>query len=71
MILNVLKLNLLDNILTRTTSACAVKLFRNIVPLEKDKEQVLFINMRIKALWECPDQDEEVCAKHIVDTEKF
>ena len=30
-----------------------------------------FINMRIKALWECPDQDEEVGAKHIADTERF
>ena len=27
--------------------------------------------MRIKALWECLDQDEEVGAKHIVDTEQF
>ena len=27
--------------------------------------------MRIKALWECPDQDEEVGAKHIADTERF
>ena len=39
--------------------------------MEKDEEQVVFINMRIKALWECPDQDEEVGAKHIVDTEMF
>ena len=52
-------------------STCALKLFRNIVPLEKDEEQVVFINMRIKALWECPDQDEEVDAKHITDTERF
>ena len=42
-----------------TTSACALKLFRNSVALEKDEEQVSFINMRIKALW-------EVGAKHIV-----
>ena len=27
--------------------------------------------MRTKALWECPNQDEEVGAKHIVDTERF
>ena len=27
--------------------------------------------MRIKAIWECPDQDEEVSAKHIPDTERF
>ena len=54
-----------------TTFACALKLFRNIVALEKDEEQVCFINMRIKALWECPDQDGEVGAKHIADTKRF
>ena len=27
--------------------------------------------MRIKALWECPDQDEEVRAKHITNIERF
>ena len=27
--------------------------------------------MRIKALWECSDQDQEVGAKHIDDTEQF
>ena len=27
--------------------------------------------MRIKALWECLDQDEEVGTKHIADTERF
>ena len=48
-----------------------MKLLRNIVALEKDEEQVVFINMRIKALWECPDQDDEVGAKHIADTERF
>ena len=53
------------------TSACALKLFRNTVALEKDEEQVSFINMRIKALWECPDQDEEVGAKHIAEGERF
>ena len=26
--------------------------------------------MRIKALWECPNQNEEVGAKHIADTER-
>ena len=31
----------------------------------------MFINMRIKALWECPDQDEEVGAKNLADTERF
>ena len=39
--------------------------------MEKDEEQVIFINMRIKALWECPDQDEEVGAKNLADTERF
>ena len=53
------------------TSACALKLFRNSVALEKDEEHVSFINMRIKALWECPDQDEEVGAKHIAEGEWF
>ena len=27
--------------------------------------------MRIKALWECPDQDEEVGAKNLANTERF
>ena len=39
--------------------------------LEKDEEQVSFISMRIKYLWECPDQDKEVGAKHIADTKRF
>ena len=54
-----------------TTSACALKLPRNTVALEKDDEQVKFINMRIKSLWECPDQDEEDGTKHVPDTERF
>ena len=29
------------------------------------------MNMRIKALWECLDQDEEVGAKHIAEIERF
>ena len=48
-----------------------MKLFSNTVALEKEDELVNFINMRIKALWECLDQDEEVGAKHIADTECF
>ena len=48
-----------------------MKLFRNTVALEKDEDQVIFINMRIKALWECPDQDEEVGAKNLANTERF
>ena len=54
-----------------TTSTCALKLFRNSIALEKDEEQVNFINMRLRALWEYPDQDEEVGAKHIADIERF
>ena len=27
--------------------------------------------MRLRALWECPNQDEEVGANHIADTERF
>ena len=55
-----------------TTLACALKLFRNSAALEKDEEQVSFLNIRIKALWECLDQDEEVGAKHIhADSEHF
>ena len=53
------------------TFACALKLFRNIVALEKDEEQVCFINMHIKAWWEFPNEDEEVGANHITDTERF
>ena len=65
------KTKYLSQYIVGTTSACALKLFRNTIALEKDEEQVSFINMRIKALWECPDQDEEVGAKHIADTERF
>ena len=46
-------------------------LFRNSVALEKDYEQVNFINMRLWALWECTNQDEEVGAKHKADTKRF
>ena len=62
--------NLSQNIVG-TTSACALKLFRKTIALETDDEQLSFINLRIKALWECPDQAEEVEAKHIADTERF
>ena len=48
-----------------------MKLFHNSVALEKDEEQVSFINMHIKALWECPHQDEEVEAKHIAEGQRF
>ena len=30
-----------------------------------------FINMWLRALWECPNQDEEVGAKHIANTKRF
>ena len=39
--------------------------------LEKDEEQVSFINMRITTVWESHDEDDEVGAKHVVDTEHF
>ena len=54
-----------------TTTACALKLFRNCVALEKDPDQVNFIKMRIQGIWDCPDQDQEVGAKHINETEMF
>ena len=59
------KTKYLSQYIVGTTSACALKLFRNTIALENDEEQVSFINMRIKALWECLDQDEEVGAKHV------
>ena len=30
-----------------------------------------FIKMRINGIWECPDADQEVRAKHIGETERF
>ena len=38
------------------------------IALEKDPEQVNFIKMRIQGIWDCPDQDQEVGAKHINET---
>ena len=46
-------------------------MFRNSVALEKDPEQVNFIKMRIQGIWDCPDQDQEVGAKHINEIEMF
>ena len=46
-------------------------MFRNSVALEKDPKQVNFIKMRIEGTWDCPDQDQEVGAKHINETEMF
>ena len=54
-----------------TTIACALKLFRNSVALEKDPQQVNFIKMRVQGIWDCPDQDQEVGAKHIKEIEMF
>ena len=53
------------------TTTCALKMFQNCVALEKDPEQVNFIKMRIQGIWDCPDQDQEVGAKHINETEMF
>ena len=46
-------------------------MFKNSVTLEKDPEQVNFIKMRIQGIWDCLDQDQEVGAKHINETEMF
>ena len=54
-----------------TTTACALKMFRNCVALEKDPTQVNFIKMRITGIWDCIDQDQEVKAKHINETKMF
>ena len=34
-------------------------------------EQVNLIKMRIQGIWDCPNQDQEVGAKHINETEMF
>ena len=36
--------------------------------VQEDPEQVNFIKMRIQGIWDCPDQDQEVGAKHINET---
>ena len=46
-------------------------MFRNFVALEKDPEQVNFIKMRIYGIRDFPDQDQEVKAKYINETEMF
>ena len=53
------------------TSMCVLELFHNSIALEKDEEHVIFINMRLRELWECPNQDEEVGTKHITNTKCF
>ena len=57
--------------LPNTTTACAFNMFGNSVALEKDPEQVNFIKMRMQGIWDYPDQDQEVGAKHINETEIF
>ena len=54
-----------------TTTACALKMFKNSIALEKEPEQVNFIKMRIQGIWDCSDQDREVGAKHINEIEMF
>ena len=54
-----------------TTTTCALKLFRNCVTLEKDPKQMNFIKMRIQGIWDFPDQEQEVGAKHINETKMF
>ena len=46
-------------------------MFWNYVALEKDPEQVNFIKINIQGIWDCPDQDQEVGAKHINEIEMF
>ena len=46
-------------------------MFGNCISLEKDEAQVSFIKMRINGIWECPDADQEVGAKHVGDTERY
>ena len=46
-------------------------MLKNSVALEKDPEQVNFIKMRIQGIWDCPDQEQKVRAKHINETEMF
>ena len=53
------------------TTACALKMFQNCVALEKDPTKVNFIKMRITGILDCPDQDQEVGAKHINEKEMF
>ena len=50
---------------------CALKLFRNYISMEKDDTQVSFIKMLINGIWECPNTDQEVGAKHIRDTKRY
>ena len=44
-------------------------MFRNYVAFKNDPSQVIFIKTRIHGIWDCLDQDQEVGAKHINETE--
>jgi hypothetical protein len=46
-------------------------MFRNCISLDVDEPQVSFIKMRINAIWECLDADEEVGAQQVGNTERF
>ena len=46
-------------------------MFRNCISLEKDEAQVSYNKMRINGIWECPDADQEVGAKHVGDTKRY
>ena len=58
-------------VLSGMTTACALKMFQKCVTFEKDPKQVNFIKMIIQGIWNCPDQNQEVGAKHINQTEMF
>ena len=68
-VLKATECKLITFMISGTTTTCAVKMFRNSVALEKDSEQVNLIKMRIQGIWDCPDQEQEVGAKHINETE--
>ena len=51
--------------------ACVLETYCDCISLEKDEAQVSFIKMRINGIWECPDADLEVGAKHVGETERF
>ena len=70
-VLKATECKLISFMISGTTTTCALTMFRNSIALEKDSEQVNFIKMRIQGIWDCPDQDQEVGAKHINETERF
>ena len=70
-VLKATECKLIPFMVSGTTTTCALKMFRNTVVREKDSKQVNFIKMWIQGIWDCPDQDQEVGAKHINGTEMF